>query len=65
MYNWIRCVLLYVAFQVVWRDVWRNIPWNKIKKNVTLQKCWSVRSQENPDGSDMFLAVSSVQLILI
>lgn len=36
-----------------------------IQKNVALQKCWSVSSQQNPGGSDMFPAVSSVQLILI
>lgn len=36
-----------------------------IQKNLPLQKCWSVNPQQNPDGSDMFLAVSSVQLITI
>lgn len=36
-----------------------------IQENVTLKKFWSVRSQQDPDGSDMFLDVSGVQLILI
>lgn len=36
-----------------------------IQETVTLKKFWSVRSQQDPDGSDMFLDVSGVQLILI
>lgn len=61
MYNWVNGGM-YRAISQVYHGTRQHHP----KKKCDITKMLvSKHSQQNPDGSDMFLAVSSVQLILI